>query len=94
MSNSRLASSPTTRKKNVITPSLIQWRRSVESVPPPSRMESVVRHTDSYECHHGELAHTSAASAAASSTAALPVSVLRKSRTGAARLRAQAVRPL
>ncbi len=38
-------------------------------------------------------AHTSAAIAAASITTAPPVSVLRKLRTGAARLRAHAVRP-
>ena len=40
------------------------------------------------------LAQASAATAAASSTTALPVSVARKSRSGACRLRAQAVRPL
>ena len=40
------------------------------------------------------LAQASAASAAASRTTALPVSVARKSRSGACRLRAQAVRPL
>ena len=38
-------------------------------------------------------AHTSAAIAAANITTAPPVSVLRKLRTGAARLRAHAVRP-
>ena len=37
--------------------------------------------------------HTSAATVAASSTAALPVSVARKSRIGRSRCRAQAVRP-
>jgi hypothetical protein len=40
------------------------------------------------------LAQSRAASAAHNSTAAPPVSVLRKSRTGAARFRAQAVRPV
>ena len=40
------------------------------------------------------LAQASAATAAASRTTALPVSVARKSRSGACRLRAQAVRPL
>ena len=39
------------------------------------------------------LAHTSAATAAASRIAALPLCVRRKSRSGASRLRAQAVRP-
>ncbi len=40
------------------------------------------------------LAQARAASAAARRTLALPVSVMRKSRSGACRLRAQAVRPL
>ena len=39
------------------------------------------------------MAQAIAASAAASSTTALPVSVARKSRSGCCRLRAQAVRP-
>src|SRR5436309_15323007 len=57
-------------------------------------MESFVVQTDSYELDHGAFAHRSAASAAHSNTAAPPVSVLRKSRTGAARFRAHAVRPV
>ena len=40
------------------------------------------------------LAQASAATAAASRTTALPISVARKSRSGPCRLRAQAVRPL
>ena len=60
----------------------------------PRLIESFVVQTDSYECDEGEFAHRSAAIVAASSTAALPVSVVRKSRTGAARLRAQAVLPV
>ena len=40
------------------------------------------------------LAQASAATAAASRTTALPISVARKSRSGACRLRAQAVWPL
>jgi len=56
-------------------------------------IESSVVHTDSYVCHHGEFAHIRAAIAAPSMTNAPPDSVLRKLRTGAARLRAQAVRP-
>ncbi len=47
MSNSRLASSPTTRKKNVIRPSLTQWRRSVETLAPPRWIERFVVQTDS-----------------------------------------------
>src|SRR3954468_7375299 len=93
-SSSRLASSPTTRKKNVISPWLTQWRRSSEIPPSPSWIDRCVVQTDSYESDQGELAHTSAATAATSRTAALPVSLPTKSRIGAARLRAQAVRSL
>src|SRR5450755_1960841 len=57
------------------------------------RIASVVVQTDSYECHPGTFAHTSAAIAAPSITIAPPSSVLRKLRTGAATFRAQAVRP-
>src|SRR5204863_421615 len=81
---SRLASSPTTRKKKVIRPSLTQCRRSIVMWALPRLIESLVVQTDSYECDQGEFAHRSAAIVAASSTAALPVSVVRKSRTGAA----------
>src|SRR6185437_14789853 len=59
----------------------------------PRWIESSVVHTVSYECHPGEFDHSRAAIAAPSITNAPPVSVLRKLRTGAARLRAQAVRP-
>src|SRR4051794_5438637 len=93
-SSSRFASRPTTRKKNAIRPSFTHCRRSVESSAPPSWIDSLVVQTDSYEPCHGEFAHRSAAMAAPSSATALPVSVLRKSRTGAARLRAHAVRPV
>ncbi|CAN5469212.1 hypothetical protein BH20ACT17_BH20ACT17_02290 [soil metagenome] len=45
---SRLASSPMTRKKNVIRPSLTQWRRSVEiPLPSPTVIASFVVHSDS-----------------------------------------------
>ncbi len=92
-SSSRLASSPTTRKNSVIRPSLTQWRRSVEMPPPPIRIASCVDHSERYESDHGEFAHASATTAAASTTIALAVSAPRKSRTGAVRLRAHAVRP-
>ncbi len=59
----------------------------------PTWIESSVVQTDSYVCHHGEFAHTSAPIAAPSITNAPPASVLRKLRTGAARFRAHAVRP-
>ena len=47
MSNSRLASSPTTRKKNVIRPSLTHCRRSIEMPSLPTRIESSVLQKDS-----------------------------------------------
>src|SRR3954453_16048960 len=93
-SSSRFASRPTTRKKNVISPWLSQWRRSSAMPASPSRTESSVLHSDAYESDHGEFAQISAASVAVSSTAALPVWLPRNARTGAARLRAHAVRPL
>ena len=91
VSSSRLASSPTTRKKSVIKPSFTQCRRSSEMPPLPMVIESFVVQNDSYESDQGELAHRSAATAAASRTIAPPVSALRKSRTGVARFRAHAV---
>ena len=90
----RLASRPTTRKNSVISPSLTQVRKSAAIPVLPTWIESSVRHTDSYVCHHGEFAHTSAAIAAPSMTNAPPASVLKKLRTGAARFLAHAVRPL
>jgi hypothetical protein len=46
-SSSRLASRPTTRKKNVISPSLTQSRRCRASVWSPSEIDSVVVHSSS-----------------------------------------------
>src|SRR6185369_13268256 len=60
--------------------------------PPPSLIESVVCQTSSYD-DESTFTHRSAATAAPRSTAALPVSVRRNSRSGVSRLRAQAVRP-
>src|SRR2546425_7565943 len=57
----------------------------------PMRIESTVRQTRSYE-EASTLTQASAASAAASRTAALPVSVRRKVRNGVSRLRDHAVR--
>src|SRR5437773_2904325 len=93
MSNSRRASRPTTKKKNVISPLFSQYRRSSEIPRPPTRIESIVCQTRSYE-DESAFTHTSAATAAASRTAALPVSVRRKLRSGVSRFRAQAVRPV
>jgi hypothetical protein len=47
MSNSRLASSPTTRKKNVISPSLTQSRSSSAMPSLPTRIDSSVLQNDS-----------------------------------------------
>jgi hypothetical protein len=41
-SNSRRASRPTTKKKNVISPLLTQWPKSCEIPSPPRRIESSV----------------------------------------------------
>lgn len=81
MSNSRRASSPTTRKNRVISPLLTHSRRSREIPCEPSRTERWVSQNDSY-ADGVTLAQTSATSAAATRTAALPVSVRRKSRSG------------
>ena len=47
VSSSRFASSPTTRKKNVISPLLTQWRRSIEMPPLPTLIDSFVVQNDS-----------------------------------------------
>ena len=47
MSSSRLASSPRTRKKNVIRPSFTQCRRSWEIPSSPNWIESFVVQNDS-----------------------------------------------
>jgi hypothetical protein len=83
----------TTKKNSVTKHSLTQSRRSAEIPALPIRITSLVVHTDSYECDHGEFAHSDAAIAAAGIATAPPVSVLKKLRTGAARFRAHAVRP-
>src|SRR5262245_5338502 len=92
MSNSRRASRPTTKKKNVISPLLTHSRRSWEISQSPRLIDSFVPHSDSYE-DAWTFAHTSAANAAASRTAAPPVSVRRKSRSGVDKFRAHAVFP-
>src|ERR1035437_1354611 len=91
MSNSRRASSPTTRKKNVISPELTQPCRSCDTPAPPKRTDSCVPQSAVYDAE-SMFAQARAATAAASSTAALPVSVRRNCRSGVSRFRAQAVR--
>src|SRR5216684_1977707 len=92
MSNSRRASSPTTMKKNVISPELTQPRRSCAMPRPPRRTESCVPHSVAYD-EESMFTQASAMTVAPSSTAALPVSVRGDSLSGVSRLRAQAVRP-
>jgi hypothetical protein len=60
---------------------------------PPTRIDSVVVQTRSYDAGSA-FAQTSAATTAARRIAALPVSVCRKERSGVCRLRVHAVRPL
>src|SRR6266576_912941 len=91
-SNSRRASSPTTKKKKVIKPLFTHSRSPSDTPAPPPSIDSVVLHTESYD-DASTFTHTSAAMAAASRTAAPPVSVRRNSRSGVCTLRAQAVRP-
>src|SRR5580765_168180 len=92
-SNSRRASSPTTKKKNVIRPRFTQSRASREMPQRPMSIEMLVVQSEAYE-PESTFAHTSAAAVAPSRTAAPPVSVCRKSRSGVCRLRAHAVRPV
>src|SRR3954454_18577230 len=91
MSNSRRASSPTTKKKNVIRPSLTQWRTSCERACPPRRNDRFVDQTRSYE-DASMFTQARAVIVAARRKAALPVSVPRNSRNGVLTLRDQAVR--
>ena len=89
-SNSRRASSPITKKKKVIRPLFTQPCRSSDMLAPPRRIDSGVCQTASYEAAL-TFAHTSAASVAARSTAALPVWVRRNRRSGVWRFRVHAV---
>src|SRR6266545_3688898 len=89
---SRRASSPTTKKKNVISPLFTQWRRSSETPASATSIDSFVLQSESYD-DASTFTHASAATAAASKTAAPPVSVRKNSRSGVSRLRAHAVRP-
>ena len=92
MSNSRRASRPKTKKKNVISPLFTHSRRSSDTPAPASRTDSRAPQTASYD-DASMFTQASAATAMPSSTAALPVSVRRNSRSGVCRFRAHAVRP-
>src|ERR1700676_3345176 len=81
MSNSRRASRPTTRKKNVISPELTQPRRSCATAACPTLTDTGVDHTAPY-ADDAMLAQASAVITAANRTTALPVSVRRNCRSG------------
>jgi hypothetical protein len=70
-----------TKKKNVINPLLIHSRRFCDTPAPPTRIDSGICHTDSYDATL-IFAHASAITVAASRMAALPDSVRRKARNG------------
>ena len=80
-SNSRRASSPTTKKKNTIRPLLIHSTADIDSSASPQRTDSSLCHTVTYD-DPATFAQTSATRAAARSTAELPASVLRNRRKG------------
>src|SRR5690242_4791197 len=90
MSNSRLASSPTTKKKNVIRPEFTQPRRLSVTSHGPTPTDAVVPQTDSYD-PLATFAQRRATSAATSRTVALPVSVVRNRRNGVSPLRPHVV---
>ncbi len=90
MSNSRRASRPATRKKNVISPEFTQPCRSSDSTAVPKCTDSSVPHHAAYPTW-STFAQISAAIVAASRTAALPVSVRRNWRSGVCRLRSHTV---
>src|SRR5918999_466383 len=85
-SSSRRASSPRTKKKNVIRQLFTHSRRGSETPASPTSSASVVSHSDSYD-DAWMFTHARAATAAASKTAAPPVSVRRNSRSGVRALR-------
>ena len=91
-SNSRRASSPTTKKKNVIRPVLTHSRRSWASSWSPRRIESAVCQTASYDAT-STLAQTRAAPAAARSATAPAVSPPAHRRTRRRQADPHAVRP-
>src|SRR5260221_12519510 len=90
MSNSRRASRPATRKKNAISPEFTHSRRSAATPAVPIRTDRSVPQAAAYP-DESMFAQASAASVAASSTAALPVSVRRNRRSGVSRCSAHAV---
>ena len=92
MSNSRRASRPKTKKKNVIRPLFTHSRRSSDTPAPLSVTDSRAPQTAVYD-DASIFTQASAATVMPTSTAALPVSVRRNTRSGVCRFRAHAVRP-
>src|SRR5580658_8668930 len=91
MSNSRRASRPATRKKNAISPEFTQPCQLSARPLLPDRIASTVCHVAAYP-DGSMLAQARAATVAASSTAALPVSVRTNRRSGVCRFRVHTVR--
>ncbi len=81
-----------TKKKNVIRPELSQYCKDFETPWPSRLIEKIASQTRLYEAA-STFTQMSAATVAARSTAALPVSVRRNVRSGVSRFRAHAVRP-
>src|SRR4051812_20038034 len=92
-SNSRRASSPTTKKKNVMRPLLTQPRRSRATDQSSSRISSSLVQKELYD-EVATLAQISAMSAPARRNAALPASVLRNRCRGVAMLLTHALVPV
>ena len=82
LTNSRLISRPTTKKKIVINPSLTHSRRVRCRECSPTVIEIVVVHNCSYDDDQGELAQIIATTAAITSRTPPDASVRRKSRSG------------
>jgi hypothetical protein len=90
-SNSRRASRPATKKKNAISPEFTQPCQLSAMTTVPDRIISSVCQVAPYPAG-SMLAQARATTVAASSTAALPVSVRRNRRSGVSRCCAHAVR--
>jgi len=81
MSNSRRASRPKTKKKNVISPLFTHSRKSSDTPASASRTDSRAPQTAVYD-DASMFTQASAATVMPSRTAALPVSVRRNTRSG------------
>src|SRR5919109_2362841 len=79
---SLLISRPTTKKKIAMSPSLIQWRRSVPMLDVPIWREIGICHRESYDARRGEFAHRRAVPVATTMATPPAISVSRNSRNG------------